>query len=58
MTMPVNNLETRIKAPSYYNRNVVTALQSIDGVTDVKPFYMSLAFPPMTQTKERSPCHM
>ena len=43
MTMPVNNLETRIKAPSYYNKNVVTALQSIDGVTDVKPFYMSLA---------------
>lgn len=43
LTMPVNNLETRIKTLANYDKSVVTALESIDGVTDVKPYDMCLA---------------
>ena len=43
LTMPVNNLETRIKTLTNYDKSVVTALQRIDGVTDVKPYDMAVA---------------
>ena len=49
MKLPENEFLTKVPAATEYDQNIVSALQAIDGVMDVKPFTLTHMYNPNTK---------